>query len=140
MPQGRWFRPKPKELLGTPYDSLTEQRLHNSSLHSAIFHPLPIKYVTESKYNPDFYLEDKNIYIEVKAILQDAHEIKKYPAIKKAMEDMGAELVFVFENPNKPIHFYKRRADGSKLTLGEWATKNGFRWFSEDNIGDLLNE
>ena len=30
----------------------------------------------------------------------------------------------------------KRRKDGTKRSHGEWATANGFRWFSEDSIPD----
>ena len=30
----------------------------------------------------------------------------------------------------------KRRKDGTKRSHAEWATANGFRWFSEDTIPD----
>ena len=30
----------------------------------------------------------------------------------------------------------KMRKDGTKRTHGEWATSNGFRWYTEDTLPD----
>jgi len=35
----------------------------------------------------------------------------------------------------------KMRKDGTKRSHGEWASANGFKWFSEDSIpSDWINE
>lgn len=132
---GRWFRPKDKSLLGTTYDSKLEKRLHDGGLKDAEHHPPPIDYTIDHKYKPDFMakLHDKVIYIEAKGYFQDRKDSAKYPWIKSFLKE-NEELVFVFENPDKPIHFQRPRKDGTKMTHGEWCTKNGFRYFSEENI------
>ena len=155
MPQqGRWFRPKPKSLVGTPYDSTTEQRLDGmltelrkgSQLNSE-FHPSPIQYQMKREYRPDFQIHLPRssagantptlLLVEVKAIFQDAAEMQKYPWVRESLRG-PQELVFVFEDPAKPIHFYKKRKDGTKLTVSEWAEKNGFRWFTLESFVEYL--
>ena len=46
------------------------------------------------------------------------------------------ELVFLFANPSAPMPNSKVRKDGTKRTHGEWATANGFRWFTEETLPD----
>lgn len=132
---GRWFRPKDPSLKGTSYDSKLEQRLHEGELKGADHHPPPVAYIIEKKYNPDFMfkLNDKVIYIESKGYFQDRQDSAKYPWVKTYLKE-NEELVFVFENPDKPIHFQRPRKDGTKMTHGEWCIKNGFRYFSEENL------
>lgn len=77
-------------------------------------------------------------FIEVKGYFQDAHELQKYPSVREALGQYE-ELVFVFENPEKPIHFKGQRKDGTKMTHAEWAEKNGFRWFDQDTIGEFID-
>lgn len=137
--RGRFFRPKPKALKGTPYDSMTEKRLHEGVLSPCNFHTVKLSYTIEHKYEPDFIVNvgDKIIYIEVKGYFQDRAETQKYNWIKKALSDVE-ELVFVFEKPDKPIHFQAKRKDGSKMTHREWCIKQGFRVFSEEEAGQIL--
>ena len=143
MTQGRYFRPKPASLKGTPYDSLTEQRLHKGILKRQEHHPSPIPYVWEHFYEPDFVIiSDKVYYVEVKGYFQDRNDCAKYDWVRHSFADSwdNIELVFVFEQPHKPMHFQKLRKDGTKMTHAEWAEKNGFRWFTEESIGELINE
>jgi len=137
--RGRFFRPKPKALQGTIYDSMTEKRLHEGSLSTCNFHTVKIGYTIEHKYEPDFIVnvDNKIIYIEVKGYFQDRAETQKYNWIKKALSDVE-ELVFVFEKPDKPMHFQAKRKDGSKMTHREWCVKQGFRVFSEENAGQII--
>lgn len=104
------------------------------------YHPSPIEYSISHKYNPDFKLVkgDTTYYIEVKGYFQDAHELQKYPWIADSLGD-NEELVFVFENPHKPIHFQAKRKDGSRITHAEWAEKKRFRWFSEESLKEFIN-
>ena len=52
--------------------------------------------------------------------------------------DVGDELVgwsyepvFVFTNSNKKVR------KGSKLTMGEWCDKEGFKWFTKETLQEL---
>jgi len=40
------------------------------------------------------------------------------------------ELVFIFQNPRTPMPGARRRADGTKYTMQEWAEKQGFTWYT----------
>lgn len=137
--QGRYFRPKPKALQGTQYDSTTEKLLHEGVLKDVPFHASQIKYVTEHTYNPDFTLvtPEATFYIEVKGYFQDRAEASKYNWVKASLGE-GEYLVFVFEKPDKPIHFQAKRRDGTKMTHKEWCDKNGFMCFDINTIENLL--
>lgn len=131
----RFFDKKPSLLKGTDYDSLLEMDLHNGVLKGIEHHPEKIPYVSEHFYTPDFKFE--NIYIEVKGRFQDTSEASKYKWVRKALPP-GKELVFLFANPHLPFPFSKIRKDGTKMTHGEWATLNNFRWFTQETIGGLI--
>jgi len=40
----------------------------------------------------------------------------------------------LFANPSAPMPQAKRRKDGTKRSHGEWASANGFAWYSEDSL------
>ena len=131
--KGRYFRPRAKGL-PKEYDSFTELRLHES-IPSLSFHPERLDYTVDRKYQPDFVFTAKGItyVVEVKGYLQDAQEAQKYPWISKALP-VKHELVFVFEKPDKPIHFRSVRKNGTKQSHAEWAEKQGFQWFDESSF------
>lgn len=133
---GRYFRPKDPSLKGTGYDSKLEERLHKGILSDYEHHPPKVEYVSHHKYEPDFKCTRWDgfvIYIEAKGYFQDRADCSKYNWIKESL-DRYEQIVFVFENPDKPIHFQSKRKDGTKMTHGEWCTKNGFRYFSEESL------
>lgn len=76
--------------------------------------------------------------VEAKAFFQDASEAAKYNWVRKALPE-GVELIFLLENPDTKIHYLKKRKDGSKMTMAEWAEKHKFRWFTLDNIGEIFD-
>ena len=131
--KGRYFRPRAK---GLPkgYDSFTEFRIHQE-LPSIEFHPERYEYTIDRKYQPDFlFTAEGTVYVvEVKGYLQDSAEAQKYKWISKALPP-DHELIFVFEKPDKPLHFRSIRADGTKQTCEQWATKQGFRCFDETSF------
>lgn len=133
---GRYFRPKDESLKGTKYDSTLERRLHEGLLATAEHHPPRVPYVWEHTYEPDFRVGD--VLVECKGYFQDREDCTKYLWVRKALPE-HMELVFVFENPAKPMHFQARRTDGTKMSHLEWCDKNGFRWFDENTIGELIN-
>lgn len=88
-----------------------------------------LPYIIESVYTPDFSLH--NVHFEVKGFFR-AGDAKKYKAIKKSNPD--ERIIFLFQNPNKPMCGAKKRKNGTILTMAEWAEKNDFNWFSIDHI------
>lgn len=77
--------------------------------------------------------------IEAKGYFQDSAEAAKYKWVREALPE-GHELVFVFEKPETRIHYLSRRKDGSKMSMSEWADKNGFRWCTLNTLGELLDK
>lgn len=139
--QGRFFRSKLKELIGTPYDSMTEKRLHEGVFKDAEFHTKKIDYSIDHKYEPDFVITKSDgikFIIEVKGYFQESSECQKYIWIKKYLKD-DEILVMVFEKPHKEIHFKAKRKDGTKMTHAEWAEKQGIMWLSEEEAGKLID-
>lgn len=65
--------------------------------------------------------------------------MQKYPWVRDSFRG-NQELIFIFENPKKTIHFYKVRQDGTKMTMAEWAEKNGFRWFTLESFKEALSD
>jgi len=129
-------RPKSKDIV-PGYDSIWEYVLHSGLLSGWSFHTETISYEIPHTYHPDFIKEikSKTILLESKGRFWDFQEYSKYVWIAKALPE-NYELVFLFANPSAPMPGSKRRKDGTKRSHGEWATSNGFRWFSEETIPD----
>ena len=79
-------------------------------------------------YTPDFPIvtrSGKKIYVEAKGRFdQERRRAMRWG--RKCNPDM--DLRFLFQNANTKIH---ARA---KLTLGEWATREGFEWASGTTV------
>ena len=118
------------------YDSWFEYDLHRNHLLGCKFHPDTIQYVQVKMYEPDFvYVNPKGfkIYIETKGRFRDSAEARKYKDIRDGL-GKDEELVFVFQNPKTPMPHAKKRRDGTKLTHGGWAEKEGFRYFDQYSL------
>lgn len=139
--RGRFFRPKAKEIKGTKYDSVLEKRLHEGAFKALHFHKDKLKYHIDHTYEPDFsfQIDGKIYYIEVKGYFQDSSETQKYTWVKKSLKE-NEELVFVFEKPDKGLHFRAKRKDGTRMTHREWALKNNFKVYSEKDVDLLIKE
>ena len=114
------------------YDSWFEYDLHNEQLTACDFHTVKIPYVQQKTYKPDFmyYKGDHTTYIEAKGRFRTSAEARKYVDVSNGFDPEFDELVFLFFNPNLPMPNAKRRKDGTKQTHGEWAERNGFRYYS----------
>jgi len=134
--KARVTRPVEKDLV-KGYDSNWEYELHTGILDNWSFHTDKVAYTIDHNYHPDFLrvVEGKKILLEAKGRFWDYAEYSKYIWISKVLPD-DTELVFLFANPSSPMPQAKRRKDGTKRSHGEWASANGFRWFSEDSIPD----
>ena len=90
------------------------------------YEPYHIPYIIKRKYIPDF--TKGNMLVECKGFFR-AGDTQKYKAIRDSL--YSQELVFVFTNSNKKVR------KGSKLTMGEWCDKEGFRWFTKETLQEL---
>ena len=117
------------------YDSWLEYDLSNNQLKGCEIHPGTIDYVQHRTYEIDFLKREgrKIIYIESKGRFRDRQESKKYTDIVKCL-GKNQELVFVFADSRKPMPGSKRRKDGTRLSHGEFAEKNGIRYYDLHNI------
>ena len=114
------------------YDSWFEFEVHRLYLQGCKFHSEKLTYIQTKQYHPDFiYIDSRGfrIYIETKGRFRDSAEARKYKDIRDGL-DKRSELVFLFQNPLTPMPYAKKRKDGTRMTHGEWAEKEGFRFFS----------
>ena len=128
-------RPRKEKIKG--YDSVWEYILHDTLLKDWEHHAEKVTYVVEHTYQPDFTraLQGTLILLESKGRFWDHAEYSKYIWVKKNLPP-NVELVFLFANASAPMPGAKVRKDGTKRTHGEWATANGFRWYTEDTLPD----
>ena len=87
-----------------------------------------LPYTVSAAYIPDFILtlrNGKRTYIETKGNGRsfDGASRRKLKAVKEQHPDIDLRLVFY---SNGAIG--QKRKDGSRLTQGEWAERNGFKW------------
>jgi len=90
------------------------------------YEPYHIPYVTKRKYIPDF--TKGNILVEAKGYFR-VGDTQKYKAIRDSL--FSQELVFVLTNADKKVR------KGSKITMGEWCEKEGFKWFTLETLKEL---
>lgn len=130
------MKKKIKKKIPKGYDSRFEYDLHKKELKGWKYHPTEkLNYVVRKTYEPDFIYETENdcLLVEVKGHFRTREEASKYIHIREALEESGykgkkAEIIFLFQNADKPMPFAKKKKDGTKQTHGEWASKNGFRY------------
>jgi hypothetical protein len=127
-------RPVEKEII-KGYDSNWEYELHTGILKHWKHHVNPVEYIIEHTYHPDFVKEinKKTILLEAKGRFWEYSEYNKYVWVKKVLPP-NVELVFLFADPSAPMPQAKMRKDGTKRSHGEWASANGFVWYSVDSI------
>ena len=87
-----------------------------------------VPYTLEKNYVVDFSRDA--LFIEVKAFFRPG-DIAKYKAVQETLRDTEHELVFVLANPLKKVR------KGSKATMAQWCEKNGFRWYSVNDLSSL---
>ena len=117
-------------LVAKKYRSGLESRLHMGPLKKCAYEPMALSYMQKKEYIPDFCY--KNILFEAKGRFRTYAEASKYIAVREHNPEY--EIIFVFSNPNTPMPGSKPRKDGTKMTHGEWAKKNGFRFYTEVTI------
>jgi hypothetical protein len=116
------------------YDSWFEYDLCHA-LTECKYHTEKIEYVTVSRYEPDFVFHNGKykVYIEAKGRFRTRGEARKYVSVKAGLNKYET-LVFIFQNPNTAMPGARKRQDGTRLTMAEWAEKNGFNWYTMDTV------
>lgn len=119
-----------KRSLPRGFDSWFEYDLHQK-LKQCDYHSHGITYTQVKTYEPDFIYNDGVgiYYIEAKGRFRDRAEARKYVDVRASLGNWE-ELVFIFQNPRTPMPGARRRADGTKYTMQEWAEKQGFTWYT----------
>jgi hypothetical protein len=78
------------------------------------YHPSQtLEYVLPKTYEPDFVYKTKS---------------------KTKTLSSKEELVFLFQKPKTPMPGSRRRKNGTRYTMEEWAAKQGFRWYTLDTL------
>ena len=87
------------------------------------YEPEKLGYYVERHYIPD--LSVGKMIVELKGYLRQDSQ-RKMKAIKAQYPDL--DVRFVFQKASATIQGAKKRKDGSKMTCGEWADRQGFVW------------
>lgn len=78
-----------------------------------------VDYIRECTYTPDFYIKEKDFYIEVKGKF-DPSDRGKHLLIRKQHPDL--DIRFLFMNAKNKL--YK----GSKTTYSGWCDRHRYQW------------
>ena len=81
-------------------------------------------------YTPDF-IHPSGILVECKGFFREG-DTQKYKAIKDCLPEDN-ELVFVLMKPEQKVR------KGTKLTMATWCEKHGLKWYSLDNLDELID-
>ena len=87
------------------------------------YEPDKMAYYVERHYIPD--LAVGSMIVELKGYLRQDSQ-RKMKSIKAQYPDL--DIRFVFQKASSTIQGAKKRKDGSKMTCGEWADRQGFVW------------
>lgn len=125
------------------YRSKFEQELAEGPLKDVPYECDTVLYevVKQCQYTPDWTITTNTgdvIYVEAKGRFQLRNgEPYKYNYVRESL-NCFEELVFLFQQPYKPMPNAKERKDGTKITHAEWAEKNEYRWFDRKTIKEIL--
>lgn len=93
------------------------------------YEPWKIDYVEHHTYLPDFVSEAGKVLVECKGFFRVGDTLK-YKSIRDSVDPW--ELIFVLSDPNKKVR------KGSKMTMGQWCEKEGFKWCTVDSLEKLI--
>lgn len=114
------------EAMRSKFERAVSRRLEN-----CLYEPKEYiqNYTIRGTYLPDFVPKrEDNVLIEVKGRFRTRQEANKYIAVRE--DNPEITIVFVFYDPDKPMPGARKRKDGSRFTMEEWATKNDFDWYT----------
>ena len=86
-------------------------------------------YSIPGNYLPDFVPKNEdNVLIEAKGRFRTRTEAKKYTSVRD--DNPEIRIVFIFYDPDKPMPGARKRANGTRFSMAEWADKNDFEWYT----------
>lgn len=94
-----------------------------------------LEYTSYHKYVPDFH--KSNYVIEVKGRFRTYSEASKYIAVRDSNPTI--RFIFLFSDPAKAMPGARKRKDGTRLSMGEWALKNDFEYTTIEELGEWLS-
>ena len=94
------------------------------------YEPFTVPYTTHRNYRPDFVHMASDTLVECKGFFREG-DTQKYKAVRDSLESYQ-RLVFVLMGPNKKVR------KGSKLTMGQWCSKEGFDFYTLDEYVDYV--
>ena len=121
IPKRRILSPKRRKTLLGKYRSMFEKNVAATLGDAVEYEPDRIPFTQPAKkrsYTPDFKLRE-GVYIECKGLLSSEDRAKMV-----WVRDQNPDLTFYIYFQNSKVKIRK----GSKVTYGDWATKNGFEW------------
>ena len=113
------------------FRSKLEERVATALDGKWIYEPRSYPYVTYRNYTPDFVChvatdtQVHEVWIEVKGYFRPS-DTAKYKAIRAMYPEH--RLVMCFSHPHKPVR------KGAKLTMAQWAIKEGWEWTTPNAI------
>ncbi len=116
----------------TKYRSGLEERFDKETKHKLAFEPYKLPYVVNRHYIPDFVYnrnDNHEVLVECKGFFR-VGDTQKYKSIRDCLTKKQ-ELVFLFSNATKKLR------KGSKMTLGQWCDKEGFKYYTMDTLDEL---
>jgi len=93
------------------------------------YEPFTVRYVMHRKYVPDFVYVPTGAMIECKGYFR-AGDTMKYKAVRDTVD---RELIFVLSDPNKKVR------KGARITMGQWCSKEGFKFFTVQQVEELMD-
>lgn len=113
------------------FDSWLEYDLFQV-LKKCQYHPsrIPYEVTINRTYEPDFIFGDT--LIEAKGRFRTRDEANKYLHIQRTL--LFQELAFVFPKPYTAMPGSRKRADGSRMTMADWADKHFFKWYTPETV------
>ena len=108
------------------YRNTFEQEVGSILNSSWEYEPYTLAYKIYKDYKPDFV--NGRVLVECKGYFR-VGDTQKYKAIRDSLPEH--ELVFVLYDPNKKVR------KGSRLTMSQWCDKEGFTWYTKENVDEL---
>ena len=132
----KFFKKKRTSGLPKGHDSKLEVDVHDL-IQTLEWKPDKIPYVMTKEYNPDAKIG--KYYVEIKGRFRTSDEARKYLFIRDHLPK-DAELVFIFSKGSVPMPGAKRRKDGTKYTMAEWAEQHGFEWIDLNELRHVCRQ
>lgn len=122
------------------YRSRFEKSLAPTLRSSFVYEPKAYKYTLtfETTYTPDWESADGKLWLEAKGRFRTHAEARKYLSIRDCYPNKT--LVFIFQQADTPMPGARKRKDGTRFSVSEWATKHGFEWYTPRSLPSRLRK